>query len=68
MFHVSGFPDGRTLSVDREILAKSVIKVSSNIAKAETTNLPVTTYAMATKAAFKMVRLILLTIQVRMRW
>ena len=49
------------------IFAKSVMKTSS-IAKAETTNLPVTTKAMATKAAFRMVRLILLMIHVRMRW
>ena len=37
------------------------------MAKAETTNLPVTTNAMATNAAFRMVRLILLMIHVRMR-
>jgi len=42
MFHVSGFLDGRTWSVAREIFAKSVIKTSRSIAKAETTNLPVT--------------------------
>ena len=68
MFHVSGFLDGRTWSVARAILAKSVMKTSSSIAKAETTNLPVTTNAMATKAAFRIVRLILLIIHVRMRW
>src|SRR5579863_10759854 len=67
MFQVSGFCDGRTLSVAREIFAKSVIKVSSSIANAETANLPVTTYATATNAAFKIVRLILLMTQVRMR-
>jgi hypothetical protein len=68
MFHVSGFLDGRTWSVAREIFAKSVIKTSRSIAKAETTNLPVTTKAIATKAAFNIVRLILLMIHVRMRW
>ena len=67
MFHVSGFLDGRTLSVASEIFAKSVMKTSSSIAKAETTNLPVTKNAMATKAAFRIVRLILLMIHVRMR-
>src|ERR1035441_3541338 len=65
MFQVSGFRDDRTWSVAKAILAKSVIKVNSSIAKAETTNFPVTTYAMATKAAFRMVRLILLMIHVR---
>ena len=68
MFQVSGFLDGRTLSVERDIFAKSVRKTSSSIAKAETTNLPVTTNAMATKAAFRIVRLILLMIHVRIRW
>jgi hypothetical protein len=50
------------------ILAKSVMKVSSSIAKAETMNLPVMTYATATNADFRIVRLILLMVQVRMRW
>ena len=68
MFQVSGFCEGRTWSVASAILAKSVMKISSSIAKAETTNLPVTTKAMATNAAFRMVRLILLMTQVRMRW
>ena len=39
MFQVSGFLDDRTWSVARAIFAKSVMKVSSSIAKAETTNL-----------------------------
>jgi hypothetical protein len=39
-------------------LGKVVMKVSNSIAKAETTNLPVTTNAMATNAAFRSVRLI----------
>ena len=60
MFHVSGFFDGRTRSVASEIFAKSVMKTSSSIAKADMTNLPVTTNAMATKAVFRIVRLILL--------
>ena len=68
MFHVSGFRDGRTWSVARAIFAKSVMKTKSSIANAETTNLPVATKAMATKAAFRIVRLILLMIHVRMRW
>ena len=67
MSHVSGFLDGRTLSVARDIFAKSVMNTSSSIAKAETTNLPVTTKAIATKAAFRIVRLILLMTHVRMR-
>ena len=68
MFQVSGRRDGRTWSVARAIFAKSVMKTSSSIARAETTNLPVTRKAIATKADFRMVRLILLMIQVRMRW
>ena len=68
MFQVSGLRDGRTWSVARETFAKSVMKTSSSIAKAETTNLPVTTNATDTKAAFRIVRLILLMIHVRTRW
>jgi hypothetical protein len=49
---------GRTLSVAGATLAKSVMKVSSSIAKAETTNLPMKMNAMDTKAAFRIVRLI----------
>ena len=40
------------------------MKVSSSIAKAKTTNLPVTTNAIEMKAAFGIVLLILLTTQV----
>jgi len=68
IFHVSGFLDGRTWSVASEIFAKSVMKTSSSIAKADMTNLPVTRNAMATKAVFRIVRLILLMMYVRMRW
>jgi hypothetical protein len=67
IFHDSGFLDGRTLSVAKEIFAKSVMKISGSVARAETTNLPITANAMATKAAFKIVWLILLMIHVRMR-
>ncbi len=45
------------VSVARDIFAKSVMNTSNSIAKAETTNLPVTTKAMATNAAFRIVRL-----------
>jgi len=49
-------------------LAKSVMKTSSSIAKAETTNLPVTNERDGDKGRLQIVRLILLMIQVRMRW
>jgi len=68
MFHVSGFLDEETWSVARVIFAKSVMKTSKSMAKADTTNLPVTINAMATKDAFRIVRLILLMIHVNMRW
>ena len=42
-------------------------ETSSSMAKAETTNLPVTTKATATNPAFRMVRLILLMIHVSIR-
>src|SRR5665213_4517072 len=68
MFQVSGFCDGRVWSVARVITAKSVTKTKSSITKAEMTNCPVDTKAMATKAALRIVRLILLITHVRMRW
>ena len=49
MSQVSGLLDHRTSSVARAIFAKSVMKTRSSIAKAETTNLPVNTNAMATR-------------------
>src|SRR5579872_4559648 len=67
MFHVSGFLDDRTWSAASAIFAKSVMKTRSSIANAETTNLPVSRYATATNDAFRIVRLILLRIHVRMR-
>ena len=67
MFHVSGFFDGRTLSVASATLAKSVMKLSSSITNAETTNFPVKMNAMDTNAAFRIVRLILLMIHVSTR-
>jgi hypothetical protein len=57
MFQASGFLDDRTWSVARAIFAKSVMKTGSSIAKVETTNLPVTKNAMATKVAFRIERL-----------
>ncbi len=43
MFHVSGFREDLTWSVARATLVKSVMKLTSSIENAETTNFPVTT-------------------------
>ena len=68
MFQVSGFFDPCTLSVDREILAKSVMNTTRIIPSAEMTNLPVRRKINTTKDALKTVLLILLMTHVVIRW
>ena len=55
MFQLSGFFDDRTRSVASETFAKSNMKLSSSITKAETTNFPVKINAKDTKPAVRIV-------------
>src|SRR5579864_3508492 len=68
MSQLSGFCDGRVRSVASAILTKSVMKTSITIPRAEMTKWPVTRNAITTNPALRIVRLILLTIQVKTRW
>ena len=56
------------MSVARDIFAKSFIEDQQQHRKSGDNDLAGPTNATATKAAFRIVRLILLIIQVRMRW
>jgi len=67
MFHFAGFSEGFTLSVDKDIFTKSVIKIIISIVEAEITYLPSIRKAITTKHVFKMVLAILLSIHVLIR-
>ena len=64
MLRVVGLGDDCTRSVARAILAKSVMKISNNMAKAETRKLPVSKNETTTKVALRIVREILLSTQI----
>ena len=67
IFHFAGLCDHFTLSVDRAILTKSVMKIIINKAVAVITNFPSTRKATTTKQVFKIVLAILFNIHVLMR-
>src|ERR1019366_4633882 len=67
IFHFAGFAEGVTLSVDKDIFTKSVIKIIINIAVADKTNFPSIRKAITTKQVFKIVLAILLSIQMLIR-